>query len=110
EGDRVQIKEALRRTAILSNELYRNVRLMLKPGKLQMHANNPLKEEAEESVSVDYDGGPLEIGFNVTYLIDVMTVMRGEKVRMQFSDANSACLLTDPDDINSFYVISPMIL
>ncbi|MCZ6503276.1 MAG: DNA polymerase III subunit beta [Gammaproteobacteria bacterium] len=109
-GGRVQIKEALRRTAILSNEMYRNVRLTLEPGKLGMHANNPLQEEAEESVSVDYEGASLEIGFNVSYLIDVMTVMQGERVRMAFSDANSACLLTDPDDINSRYVISPMML
>ena len=110
QGDRVQIKEALRRTAILSNEMYRNVRLILEPGRLGMHANNPLQEEAEESVTVDYDGDSLEIGFNVGYLIDVMTAMQGEKVRMVFSDANSACLLTDPDDINSSYVISPMML
>ncbi|MBQ74216.1 MAG: DNA polymerase III subunit beta [Gammaproteobacteria bacterium] len=109
-GDRLLIKEALSRTAILSNELYRNVRLLLEPGKLGMHANNPMLEEAEETVTVDYSGLPLEIGFNVGYLIETLTVMQGEKVRMELTDANSACLLTDPDDINSRYVISPMML
>jgi DNA polymerase-3 subunit beta len=52
----------------------------------------------------------LEIGFNVGYLIETLTVMQGEKMRMELTDANSACLLTDPDDINSRYVISPMML
>ncbi len=110
EGDRTEIKEALGRTAILSNEMYRNVRLLVEAGKLEMHSNNPLQEEAEEAVNAVYDGERLEIGFNVGYLIDALSAMRGSRVRMVFSDANNACLLTDPDDINSRYVISPMIL
>lgn len=109
-GDRVEIREALVRTAILSNEMYRNVRLILAPGKLEMHSNNPLQEEAEETVSVEYTGSNLEIGFNVSFLIDVLSAMQGDKVQMVLSDANSACLMTDPDDINSRYVISPMML
>jgi len=109
-GDRQDIKEALIRTAILSNEMYQNVRLMLESGKLEMHANNPLQEEAEESVSVDYNGAALEIGFNVSYLIDALSVISGEKVEIAFSDSNNACLLASPDDINTIYVISPMVL
>jgi DNA polymerase III subunit beta len=109
-GDRVEIREALVRTAILSNEMYRNVRLLLDAGRLEMHSNNPLQEEAEETVSVEYNAQPLEIGFNVSYLIDALSAMQGDKVQMVLSDANSACLLTDPDDINSRYIISPMML
>ncbi len=109
-GDRQEIREALIRTAILSNEVYRNVRLGLSKGRLDLHSNNPLHEEAEESVIVDYDGDDLEIGFNVGYLIDALSVIDGERVVMTFSDANSACLLADPDAINSSYVISPMML
>jgi len=109
-GDRVEVREALVRTAILSNEMYRNVRLILESGKLEMHSNNPLQEEAEETVSVEYGGARLEIGFNVSFLIEALSVMKGDKVQMVLSDANSACLLTDPDDINSRYVISPMML
>jgi DNA polymerase-3 subunit beta len=109
-GDRQEIREALIRTAILSNEMYNNVRLKLESGKLEMHSNNPSQEEAEESVSVDYNGEALEIGFNVSYLIDALSVISGEKVEITFSDSNSACLLTSPDDINSIYVISPMVL
>lgn len=109
-GSRLEIREALSRAAILSNEMYRNVRLQLSPGTLQINANNPLQEEAEEMVSVDYDGPPLEIAFNVGYLIEALGVMQGEKVTLQFSDASSAALATDQDDEMSLFVISPMMI
>jgi DNA polymerase-3 subunit beta len=109
-GARQEIREALGRTAILSNEMYKNVRLQLDDGKLSIHANNPLQEEAEESVNVEYQGGSLEIGFNVGYLIDALNVMSGERVQMVMSDANSAALVTDLDDENSRFVVSPMML
>lgn len=109
-ADRLVLKDALSRTAILSNELYRNVRLMLRPGKLDMHANNPQQEEAEESVTIEYDGEPLEIGFNVSYLIEALSVMKGERVQISMTDPGSACLLEDLDEAASLFVISPMVL
>ncbi len=108
--DRLILKEALSRTAILSNELYRNVRLGIKPGKLDMHANNPQQEEAEESIEIDYDGAPLEIGFNVSYLIEALSAMKGDRIRITLSDPGSACLLEDMDEVETLFVISPMVL
>ena len=108
--DRLILKEALSRTAILSNELYRNVRLGIKPGKLDMHANNPQQEEAEESIEIDYDGAPLEIGFNVSYLIEALSAMKGDRIRITMSDPGSACLLEDMDEVETLFVISPMVL
>lgn len=109
-ADRQFLKEALSRTAILSNELYRNVRLMVMSGKLDMHANNPQQEEAEESLAVEYDGESMEIGFNVSYLIEALSAMSGSQVRMTLSDATSACLLEDVDEAETLFVISPMML
>ncbi|MDA0977288.1 MAG: DNA polymerase III subunit beta, partial [Proteobacteria bacterium] len=109
-ADRRVLKEALTRTAILSNELYRNVRLLLSEGKLDMHANNPQQEEAEESITIDYAGPELEIGFNVSYLIEALSVMEGDIVRLTLSDPGSACLIEDPDESESLFVISPMVL
>jgi DNA polymerase-3 subunit beta len=109
-ADRQLLKEALSRTAILSNELYRNVRLMLLPGKLDLHANNPQQEEAEETLNVDYDGDALEIGFNVSYLIETLSVMKGYTVRLTLSDPTGACLLEDLDEPESLFVISPMVI
>ena len=79
-------------------------------GKLDIHANNPLQEEADETVSVEYDGEPLEIGFNVGYLLDVLSTMQGEELKIAFIDDSSACLLTDPGDSKTLYVVSPMMV
>ncbi|MDA9679968.1 DNA polymerase III subunit beta, partial [Gammaproteobacteria bacterium] len=96
--DRQLLKEALSRTAILSNEVYRNVKLALGDDRLDVHANNPQQEEAEESVTVEYKGESLDIGFNVSYLIEALSAMKGETVRMTFSDSSTACLIDDTDD------------
>ena len=109
-GNRQEIKEALNRTSILSNEMYRDVRLLMSEGKLVIEANNPLQEEAHESVALDYQGDSLEIGFNVGYLLDALSAMQGVTVKMAFSDAKSACLLTDPGDPDTLFVVSPMML
>jgi DNA polymerase-3 subunit beta len=110
EGDRQEIKDALVRTAILSNEMYRNVKLNLTKGQLGIEANNPLQEDAEEEVQVAYEGPDLAIGFNVSYLIDTLSAMNGEKVRLTLTDGSSAVLLTDPGEKSAIYVISPMVI
>ncbi len=108
--DRQTLKDALSRTAILSNELYRNVRLILLQDRLDMYANNPQQEEAEESLIVGYNGESIEIAFNVSYLIEALSAMAGSRVRMTLSDSSSACLLEDVDEKECLYVISPMML
>jgi len=107
-ANRDLLRQAFVRTAILSNEKYRGVRLLLESGILKMVANNPEQEQAEEEVVVDYSGDDLEIGFNVSYLLDVLNVLKGNSVRMVLSDANSSALLEDPDNDISVYVIMPM--
>ncbi|MDF3863036.1 DNA polymerase III subunit beta [Pseudomonas denitrificans (nom. rej.)] len=107
-GDRQVLREAFSRTAILSNEKYRGIRLQLSNGLLKIQANNPEQEEAEEEVQVDYNGGSLEIGFNVSYLLDVLGVMGTEQVRMILSDSNSSALVQEADNDDSAYVVMPM--
>ncbi len=107
-GSRQELRQAFTRTAILSNEKYRGVRLMLSDQNLQIVANNPEQEEAEEVVSVDYQGDSLEIGFNVSYLLDVLGVLSGEQVRMSLSDPSSSALLEESEDGDSLYVVMPM--
>jgi len=109
-GDRLEIREALSRTAILSNEMYRNVRLIFSKGNLHIQTNNPQQEEAEETVAVEYEGDQLEIGFNVEYLLDVLAAVSGEKIRFTLSDANGAALVEGLEESESIYVISPMML
>jgi DNA polymerase-3 subunit beta len=107
-GNRLELRQAFTRTAILSNEKYRGVRLQLASENLQIVANNPEQEEAEEIVSVEYQGDGVEIGFNVSYLLDVLGVLSGEKVKFSLSDPNSSALVEESDDGDSLYVVMPM--
>lgn len=107
-AERETLKSGLSRTSILSNEKFRGVRLILSKNILKAVAHNPEQEEAEEEIEVDYDGDDMEIGFNVSYLLDVLGVLRSEKVKIDFIDSNSSCLIQNPDDNLSRYVIMPM--
>ena len=107
-ADRQGLREAFSRTAILSNEKYRGIRLQLESGLLKIQANNPEQEEAEEEIAVDYSGSSLEIGFNVSYLLDVLSVMTTDQVRLILSDANSSALVQEADNDDSSYVVMPM--
>ena len=108
KGDRVLMRGAMQRTAILSNEKYRGIRLVIKDGGLMLQAHNPEQEEAEEEVEVAYTGDDMEIGFNVNYLLDALGVIETEEVSMAFVDANSSCLLREPGNDDCKYVVMPM--
>lgn len=107
-GNREELKQAFGRTAILSNEKYRGVRLTLAEGLLTIVANNPEQEEAEEQVVIDYSGDEIEIGFNVSYLQDVANVLNTENIKLTLSDANSSALVEEPESGDSVYVVMPM--
>ncbi len=107
-GNRADLRQAFARTAILSNEKYRGVRLLLESGSLTIVANNPEQEEAEDQVSVDYVGDELEVGFNVSYLQDVTNVLNSENIKITLSDSNSSALLEEPENSDSAYVVMPM--
>jgi DNA polymerase-3 subunit beta len=107
-ADRLELRHALNRTAILSNEKFRGIRFALESGNVQLSANNPEQEEAEETVSVDYQGESLEVGFNVGYLLDVLAVLESDQVKITLCDANSSALVEDPGNDGSIYVVMPM--
>ncbi len=107
-GERDEMRQAFARAAILSNEKYRGVRLLLTDNQIKIVANNPEQEEAEEEVAVNYTGESLEIGFNVSYLLDVFGVLRGTTARFTLSDSNSSALLEDPENPEAVYVVMPM--
>ena len=81
---------------------------MLSDGELKILANNPEQEEAEEVVSVDYKGDSLEIGFNVSYLIDVLSTLTSNKARITLSDSNSAALIEAEEGSEALYIVMPM--
>ena len=107
-GQRLELRQAFTRTAILSNEKYRGVRLKLSADTLDIMANNPEQEQAEEVVAVEYQGEELEVGFNVSYLLDVLSVLDGDQIRLSLSDSASSALLEEADEGDSLYVVMPM--
>ena len=107
-GVRESLRQAFARAAILSNEKYRGVRLIFEPEQLTIQANNPEQEEAEEVVAVDYRGKSMEIGFNVSYLQDVLGVISSDSVRLSVADANSSALIEESDGGDCLYVVMPM--
>jgi len=105
---RTELLAALQRAAILSNEKFRGVRLVLGEGQLKIICTNSEQEEAEEELEVAYKGDALDIGFNITYLLDVLQNMAVDRVQLAFGDANSSALVTVPDRDDYKYVVMPM--
>mgnify|MGYP001828158671 FL=1 len=107
-ADKGLFKGALQRTAILSNEKYRGIRLIIRSSGLVLQAHNPEQEEAEEELEIEYDGEEIEIGFNVNYLLDALGAIEAEQVTLAIVDSNSSCLLMDTSHDDCKYVVMPM--
>jgi len=106
--ERTVLQQAMNRAAILTNEKFRGVRVTLSPGSVKIVAANAEQEEAQEEIEVEYSGEPIDIGFNVGYLQDVLANTSVDKVQWGFNDANSSALLTIPGQENFKYVVMPM--
>lgn len=102
------LKDACTRASILSNEKYRGVRFTLSPSELQIVANNPEHEQAEEVIEVEYQGDNLEIGFNVGYLLDVLNTLNTDLVILHLNDGNSSALMEGVGNDGAAYVVMPM--
>jgi DNA polymerase-3 subunit beta len=92
----------------LTSDKFKGVRINLDTGVLRVASSNAEQEEAVDEMEVDYSGEPIEIGFNVSYLIDVLGNMDQDMVRMDLADSNSSVLVTIPDNAFFKYVVMPM--
>ncbi|CAN4265143.1 DnaN DNA polymerase sliding clamp subunit (PCNA homolog) [Methylophilaceae bacterium] len=106
--ERLNVLLAMQRASILSNEKYRGIRMVLSNNNLKLISTNSDQEEAEEEMEINYSGDALDIGFNVTYLIDVLNNTNSDQANFSFADANSSCLITIPNNPNYKYVVMPM--
>jgi DNA polymerase-3 subunit beta len=106
--ERDVLRDALSRAAILSNEKYRGVRLEVSPGQLRIVAHNAEQEEAVEECAAESNTDGLQISFNVTYVLDALASLRGERVELRLRDGNSSCLIADAGDDRARHVIMPM--
>ena len=105
---RQDLQQSLQRAAILSNEKFRGVRWLLTGSSLRISCTNTEQEEAQEEMEVDYNGDALDVGFNITYLLDVLNHVSTENIECSFGDANSSMLITVPGRENFRYVVMPM--
>lgn len=100
--------QSLQRAAILTNEKFRGVRLVLGNGSLKIISNNAEQEDAQEEIEIDYAGDALDVGFNVTYLLDVLNNLSVDAIECRLADANSSALFVLPDNERFKYVVMPM--
>ena len=99
---------SLQRAAILTSEKFKGVRVNIEPGTLRIASSNAEQEEAKEEIEIDYGGDSIEIGFNVTYLIDALSNMNVEMIKLELQDTNSSALITVPEQAGFKYVVMPM--
>ncbi|MDX9993899.1 MAG: DNA polymerase III subunit beta [Rhodocyclaceae bacterium] len=106
--DRGMLQHSLQRAAILTNEKFRGVRLVLAPGSLKILSTNAENEEAQEEIEIDYSGEDLDVGFNVNYLLDVLNNVATDRVEIRLADSNSSALIMLPENNRFKYVVMPM--
>ncbi len=102
------LRDSLKRACIVCTDRYKGVRIALAQGMLSATVQNADREHAEEDIEVDYDGGPLEIGFNAVYLLDALDVIRSDKVRIELRDSGSGCIIVPEEGRNPTLVVMPM--
>jgi len=105
--NRIAFKQALLRASILSNEKHRGIRLQIKKNHLSILANNPDHEEAKDEIQAKYNSIPIEIGFNVTYLLDVINVLDTDAIKLYFYDTLMSLVVKD-ESMKGIYVIMPI--
>jgi len=103
------LKLALQRMSILSNEQFKGVKLSLSKSETKLSTNNPSQEEGEDSITCNYTGDDMDIGFNLTYLIEVIDVISSDNVVLQLNNSDSGCLISsnNASALNK-YIIMPM--
>lgn len=106
--DREQLIGSLKRAAILANEKFKGLRWIISKNLLCIQAANSDNEEAREEITINYDSDELDLGFNVTYLLDVLGNLKNKEVRFSFANAQGATLMTMPESEQFRYVLMPM--
>jgi DNA polymerase-3 subunit beta len=107
--EREHLREVLNRAAIVASDKLRGIRLILRNGEpCKIVTHNTEREEAEELLEGEYEGVPFEIGFNLTYLMDVLAVMNSDRVKLQMKDEDSSTLITAEPEESGRYVVMPM--
>jgi len=105
-----EMEEAIRRVSLFSTERSKGIKFYIGKNDIRMFSSNPEIGEARDKVRISYKGEELEIGFNSQYLLDFLSTVRGETVRMELKDTNSSVLMKPEaeEDMKYAYVLMPM--
>ena len=106
--NREALLHSLQRVAILTSDKFKGVRWVVSTGSLKLSSTNADQEDAHEELEIDYDGDSIDVGFNVSYLLDVLNNLKDENVQVAMQDQNSSALLTLPEQESFKYVVMPM--
>ena len=106
--DRDRLLRSLQRAAIMTSDKFKGVRCVISPGSMKISSTNADQEEAVDELEIDYGGDSVDIGFNVSYLLDVLNNLKCDSVNIALGDANSSALITIPDNADFKYVVMPM--
>ena len=109
-AQRELLKRSLGRASILSTDKYRGVRITLEENKLSANVHNPEQEQAEDEIDVEYSGEKLEVGFNVSYLLDAVSIIQTDKVKLSISSPKSGCLVLPEEGEGCKYIVMPLML
>ena len=99
---------AVDRVSLVAADRARAVKIAIQPGVVTIQANSAEAGTATEHVEGDYDGVPMEIGFNARYLLDILRELRGDTARFQLAEVSKPTLVSDPTDASTLYVLMPM--
>ena len=105
---RATLLASLQRAAILTSDKFKGVRVNIEPGLLRIASSNAEQEEAKEEIEIDYGGDTIEVGFNVTYLMDALSNIPHDMVKIELQDGNASALITVPEQTGFKYVVMPM--
>ena len=105
---RAALLSSLQRAAILTSEKFKGVRVNIEPGLLRIASSNAEQEEAKEEIEIDYAGDSIEVGFNVTYLMEALANISQDMVKIELQDGNASALITVPEQTGFKYVVMPM--
>ena len=102
------LQSALQRAAILTTDKFKGVRFSLSPNRITIQSTNAEQEEAQEDIETEYQGEKIDIGFNVSYLLDVLANLKNDSIQISLGDSNSSAVITLPGQEGFKYVVMPM--
>ena len=108
--DKKTLSESLSRVSVLSSEKFRGVRIVTSKDSINISANNPEKEQAEESIICSYSGEDIDIAFNVNYIQEILSSIDSENVEIHFFGSDKSCLITNPGSDSFKYVVMPLLI